>query len=347
MKKRPVFVIITLSLVLSLFTSGCGTKKASYVGRLFVDKSETAEGESQKAAEHKSLIAKYVRNSGEPYIAHDYMMEKGMTAKHLAEEWLDTDGKLRLPFDPDDIKEIDKNSYAETTAHERIFMVDGTEHYYIPDEVAVNASTEELADVFISYGYNGGLVPSMLFGRESLESIYEHNFVLLLSNSNALEESLRRNDFVKVYYEKYMTESENMPERYDGGNNRLYFVLSNKTETLDVIEVLLAQPESYEQLTKKQRESLVRRVLKREIKGEQGELLSRGGNSKYWTNFFTCIAGEAYLPADMAAIPDATLLVSKITGGIERDNNPWLKTISAMDFTEEEQKILEKYFVVK
>ena len=342
--KKFIFVIITFAITLSLFVSGCGTKKASYVGKLFGDKNAVAEGETQETPEHKSLIAKYVRKPGEPYTAHDYMLNRGMTAKHSAEEWLDADGKLKLPFAPDDIKVIDKNSYGETTIHQKIYMVDGTEHYYISDEIAAKATTEELVDVFISYGYNGGLKPP-IFGRNNLDSTYEYDFALLLSNSNALEETLRRDDFAEVYFEKYMTESEDMPEHYDGRDNLLYFVLSNKTETLNVVEVLLAQPESYEQLTKKQRETLVRRVLDREKQGEQGELLSMGGATKYWTPFFACIAGEMYLPSDMAAILDTAGGVTGITGAIERDKNPWLDTINSMDFTEEEQKILEKYFV--
>ncbi len=64
MKKRPIFVIITLALTLSFLTSGCGTKKTSYVGKLFGGENTSAEGEEQEAAEYKSLIEKYVRKSG-------------------------------------------------------------------------------------------------------------------------------------------------------------------------------------------------------------------------------------------------------------------------------------------
>ncbi|MDE6492825.1 MAG: hypothetical protein K2L37_06735 [Lactobacillus sp.] len=155
MKKRPIFRIITLSLALALLISGCGTKKTSYVGKLFGGENTSAEGEDQEAEKYKSLIEKYVRKSGEPYIAHDYMIKNDMTAKHSAEEWLDADGKLKLPFDPDDIKGTDTDVY-EGVTYELVFLNDGTENYYIPDEIAAKATTEELADVFISYGYNGG-----------------------------------------------------------------------------------------------------------------------------------------------------------------------------------------------
>ncbi len=273
------------------------------------------------------------------------MIKKDMTAKHSAEEWLDADGKLKLPFDPDDIKGTDTNVY-EGVTYELIFLNDGTEHYYIPDEVAAKATTEELANVFISYGYNGGSLPN-ISSWQMMDSYYEHDFALMLSNSNFLEESLRRQDFANVYFEKYMTESENMPEYYEGDNYQLYFVLSNKTYTLDAIEVLLAQPESYEQLTAEQRETLVRRVLEREKQGEEKKIFFLDKSIGYRTQFFYCIAGEMYLIPKMAAIPDNVGGLTGIKGAIERANNPWLKTISAMEFTEEEQKILEKYFVVK
>ena len=343
MKKRIVFVIVALAVASSLLTSGCGTKRASfsYVGKLFENENTAADGETQAAAEYKSLIEKYVSKPGEPYTAHNYMLKRDMTAQHSAEEWLDADGKLKLPFNPDDIKGTEMKG-----TYEVVFLIDGTENYYVPDEIASKATTEELAEVFISYGYNGGYKP-MVFGKFNYYRDYEHAFALLLCyGSNALEESLRREDFAKAYLEIYMAESENLPEKYEGENYPLYLELGDKTQTLDVIEVLLAQPEAYEQLTKKQREKLVRRVLEREKQGEEGKLFF-DDSEEYWTQFFACIAGEMYLPPDMAAIPDTTGGLTGITGAIERDNNPWLDTINRMKFTEEEQKILEKYFVLK
>lgn len=337
MKKITILGIIALVLIIAILESGCGTKKSSYVGKLLGSEDER---ETQEASEYRSLIEKYVSKAGEPYTAHDYMIKEKMTAKHSAEEWLDADGKLKLPFDPDDIKGRDTDVYDGVT-YDLVFLIDGTENYYIPDEVAAKASTEELADVFLSYSHNGGWMP-MVFGRYNLDSTYEHNFALLLSNSNALEESLKREDFAKVYFEIYMIESENIPKHYEGENNLLYIELLNKTNTLDLIEVLLAQPEAYEQLAKEQREMLIRRVLEREKQGEEGKLFS--DDSEYWTQFFACIAGEMYLPADMAAIPDTTGGLAGITGAIQKENNPWLDTINEMDLTEKEQNILDKYF---
>lgn len=341
MKKRFVFAIVALVLASSLLTSGCGTKRASfsYVGKLFENENTAAEGETKAEAEYKSLIEKYVSKPGEPYAAHNYMLKRDMKAKHSAEEWLDADGNLKLPFNPDDIKKTEMKGNLEMVS-----LIDGTENYYVPDEIAAKATTEALADIFLSYVYNGGYDP-WVSARYNCYYEYEHAFALLLCyGSNAFEESLRREDFAKAYLEIYMAESENMPEKYEGKNFPQYQELSNKTSALDVIEVLLAQPEAYEQLTNKQRETFVRRVLEREKQGGEGKLFFHDGE-KYWTRFFACIAGEMYLPADMAAIPDTTGGLKGITGAIERDNNPWLDTINRMKFTEEEQEILEKYFV--
>ena len=327
MKKRIVFVIFTLALFSFLLTSGCGTKRASYVGKLFKNEN-TATEEAKEAAEYKSLIEKYVSKSGEPYKAHDYMLKSAYTVKYSEEHWLDSDGKIRLPFNAGDI-----------AVTEQTLM----EYYYIPDDIAIKASTSELADIFINYGYNGGHIP-VVSSRQYICYDYEHDFDLMLTRSNALEESLRRQDFAKTYYEKYIAESDNMPEQYKEKNYSQYFELSNKTYTLDVIEVLLAQPEAYEQLADEQREMLIRRVMEREKQGEEGKLYFHH-SGEYWTQFFACIAGEMYLPADMAAIPDTTGGLKGITGAIKRDNNPWLDTINRMKFTEEEQEILEKYFV--
>ncbi|MBD5158131.1 MAG: hypothetical protein HDT13_10940 [Butyrivibrio sp.] len=343
MKKRIAFVIVALAVASSLLTSGCGTKKYSYVGKLFESENTAAEGETQEVAEYKSLIEKYVSKSGEPYMAHNYMLNKHISAEHTAEEWLGADGKIKLPFNPDDIKEMDTMVY-EGISYEVAYPVRAMENYYVPDEIAANATTEELAEIFISYGYNGGYT-TWVSARYNCYYEYEHQFAFLLSYSNALEESLRRSDFAKVYYEKYMAETENTPEKCERTDYPRYVELSRKTDTLDVIEVLLAQPEAYEQLTYKQRETLVRRVLEREKQGEEGKLFFRD-SEEYWTRFFACIAGELYLPADMAEIPVTNAgLKEGVAGAIERDNNPWLDTINRMKFTEEEQKILEKYFV--
>ena len=356
MKKGFIFGIIALAVLFSLLPSGCGTKKASYVGKSFESENKAAEGETKAEAEYKSLIEKYVSKPGESYMAHDYMLTNELESRYSAEAWTDDNGNLRLPFDPDDFKETESSVYEGKTYKHTVYTVYPAESYYIPDEVAANASTKELADVFMSYIYNGGAVPMALY-RPGVSSYYEQEFVNMLSRSNILEETLRRDDFAEAYYEIYMAESNAMPTQKDGEevfaddvqtdeSSKLCSATSNKICTLDVVEVMLAQPEAYEQLAQEHREALVRRVLEREKRGENGEIYISGGVSEsheYWTTFFACIAGELYLPAEMTE--GSNSFCNGITGDIDRYNNPWLDTINRMKFTEEEQKILEKYFV--
>lgn len=344
MKKRIVFVIIALAVTSSLLTSGCGTSKSSYAAGGSSSIEATEQNESNGVVIYKSLIDKYVGKDGTEYKAHAYMLKKSASNRYTAEEWTDSDGSLRLPFAPDAIKET--VTVAPFGEYKALDELTGLECFYVPDELAAKASTAELADIFMSYGYNSGIILALATRPDS--EYFEHEFEYDLSHCNALEESLRRNDFAGEYWERYMTETVNMPEYCEGmeeENFDLYSSGADKTRTLNMLEVLLAQPESYEQLTDEQRSALVRRVIEKEKMGEQGKLFY--SDAGYRSFFFACIAGELYLHADMAAIPDTTGGLTGITGAIERDNNPWLDTINRMDFTEEEQKILEKYFVLQ
>ena len=349
MKKGLYVRSIELAIALIILTSGCAVKSSS--GAVSVNETdsqfntidgEASEKETQELVKYKSLIEKYVGKSGTTYKANDYMLKKSVTNKYSSEEWLDSDGRLRLPFVPDDIKETDTSE--DFGDYRVLYESTGLACYYVPDELAAKASTGELADIFMSYGYNSGIILSLVTRPDYRE--FEHEFEYGLSHCNALEESLRRDDFAVEYFKRYMTESENIPEYYEGMAEEsfdLYSSGAHKTCTLNMLEVILAQPEAYAQLTNSQREALVRSVIEKEKLGEQGKLFY--SDTKYYrTFFFACIAGELYLPADMAEIPDTTGGLAGITGAIQCENNPWLEAIKAMDLTEEEQNILDKYF---
>lgn len=349
MRKRQICIGVLLVFIISLLASGCTVKSSSSAvgvnendSQINTVDGETSEKETQEMVRYKSLIEKYVGMSGTTYKAHDYMLKKPVTNKYSSEEWLDSDGRLRLPFVPDDIKETDTS---ETFGEYKVlYESTGLACYYVPDELAAKASTGELADIFMSYGYNSGIILSLVRQPDYRE--FEHEFEYGLSHCNALEESLRRDDFAVEYFKRYMTESENIPEYYEGMAEESFDLYSSgvhKTGTLNMLEVILAQPEAYAQLTDPQRETLVRRVIEKEKLGEQGKLFY--SDTKYYeTFFFACIAGELYLPADMAAISDITGGLSGVTGAIQCENSPWLDTIKAMDLTEDEQNILDKYF---
>lgn len=340
MKKRLLFVCIVIALASFFSIFGCTVKKSSNseggsetVSQSGSECDETQENGTQEKVNYKSLIEKYVGKAGTEYKAHTYMLKKSASSRYSAEEWIDSDGGLRLPFVPDDIKQtVTSATFGEYKALDEL---SGLECFYVPDELVAEVSTAELADVFMSYGYNSGIILALAPRPESAD--FEREFEYDLSHCNALEESLRRNDFAAEYLKIYMAES--FPEYYEGmeaENFGLYSSGANKTCTLNMLEVLLAQPEACEQLTDGQRLMLVKRVIEKEKLGEQGKLFYSDGGYGYRSFFFACITGELYLSGEMAYVPD-------IKGEIERQNNPWLAAIKEMDLTDEERKVTDKY----
>ncbi|MCM1307018.1 MAG: hypothetical protein NC223_00285 [Butyrivibrio sp.] len=341
MKKSLLFGIAALTLASVFMASGCAMKKSSNTSVKFT----VAENEEENA-KYKSLIEKYAGKQGEQYKVYDKMKHdaeygRPWTVRYSEEEWLDGDGRLIVPFDPEDFLKTEIQTYEETE-YQFVSLEGGGEHYYISDEIAAKASTDDLAEAFMSYAYNTAEPIPRVSGWFNHERDYEHAFAYALSLNNILEECLRRDDFAAAFFEIYMSESENMPEQCDE-SGIAYYKASNKIGTLDLLEVLLAQPEAYGQLIEEQRVELAERVLEREKQGEQGKIHYEQGD-EYRTYFFACIAGELYLSADMAAVPDTTGGLDGVTGAIRRNGNPWLDTLNAMDLNEEECRILGKYF---
>ena len=364
MKKRLIFKAMALSAALVLFTSGCAMKKSNYGGNEAntQNDSETTESETYKTVKYKSLIEKYVGKTGESYKAYDLMERhdkeyeeehnKIMPLIYSAEEWLDSEGNLRLPFEPRDLESSGTFDYHGIK--QEITGIDestGTVSYYIPDELAAKASTEKLVDVLWSYGCNVGWLMALRTPMNPI--LFEYEFNQNIAHSNALEESLRREDFAGEYMKKYMAETENMPEYHEGMEDEdfslfmAYMSGCRHTHTLDMLEVVLAQPEAYAQLTDGQRTELVKRVIERLKLGEQDKLCI--SSHEYNSLFFLCITGKCYLSGKSAYEPfdkgEAEWSIIPYTmGEIQWQDNPWLDAVKAMDFTEEEKEIIEKYF---
>ena len=310
---------IGLALALIILTSGCTVKSSS--GAVGVNENdsqintvdgETSEKETQELVKYRSLIEKYVGNAGERYKAYDEILKwddyyDTIACMRPADEWLDSDGKLKLPFDLEAVWNDGMTSYA---------------YFYVPDELAVKASTGELADICLLYSPMCNMVSPTLD--------IEYGFEGFLKKSNALEEALRRDDFAGEFLERYMTETENIPVYYEGMGKNEYSEGYNKILMLNAIEVILSQPEAYAQLTKEQSAIFVRRVIERQKKGNQGAFFYTPVRETYESFFLSCITGEYY--------------ISGFTGECIWENNPWLEAIKAMDLTEEEQNILDKYF---
>lgn len=300
MRKRQIYIGVLLVIAVSLLVSGCAMKKSSPVGEETESDSQIYEGsdEIQGIVKYKSLIDKYVGAAGMPYRAYDEILKwddnhDTIACMCPAEEWIDSEGKLSPPFDCDVIMQDGTTSYA---------------YFYVPDELAVKASTDELVDICLRYASTCPLF--------SFNDIEYAGFEFMMKRSNALEESLRRDDFADIYLDRYMTyvsDSHAIPKYYGDTNNK-YFAIE-KRNMLDFIGVILAQPESYEQLTEEQREMLIKKEIKR---------------APYESFFFACITGEYYM--------------SDKIGECIWGKNPWLEVIKTMDLTEDEQKIMDKYF---
>ena len=128
MKKRRIFKTMTLAAALVILSSGCGMKKSSYVmgGNKTNTRtdSETGEDETYEIVEYKSLIEKYVGKTGESYKSYDRMKchddnyeeehNKIMPLIYPADEWLDSEGNLRLPFAFSDLESIGTFDYHGT-----------------------------------------------------------------------------------------------------------------------------------------------------------------------------------------------------------------------------------------
>lgn len=303
MRKRQIYIGVLLVIAVSLLVSGCAMKKSSPVGEETESDSQIYEGsdEIQGIVKYKSLIDKYVGDAGMPYRAYGeilkwYDYHDTIACMCPAEEWLDSEGKLRLPFNYTDIRS------------------DGTvtsAYFYVPDELSVKASTGELADVSLLYASGCILL--------SFYDIEYSGFEFMVKNCNALEESLRRDDFAGEYLQRYLTymaDYNAVPKYYEYFDRNKEYSYA-RTAMLNFTGIILAQPESCEQLTKEQREILIREEIKRH-------------KSPYESFFFACITGEYYM--------------SDKSGECIWGKNPWLDVIKTMDLTEDEQKVIDKYF---
>ncbi|MCM1307020.1 MAG: hypothetical protein NC223_00295 [Butyrivibrio sp.] len=157
----------------------------------------------------------------------------------------------------------------------------------------------------------------------------EPDFEFFVRKSNALEECLRRNDFAAEYLEIYMAESENIPVYYEGMAESEYAAGNNKIKTLNAIELILAQPEAYEQLSEVNRATLVKRVIEREKNGNQGAFFYTPVKESYTSFFLSCITGDSY--------------ISGTTGECVWETNPWIKAVNEMELTEDERSVADKY----
>ncbi len=300
--KKIVPKAVFAALVLMFFVAGCTKRKASDVDTGIVSVPETAtqieeitESESVEPEEYMSLIEKYVGKPGTPYKAYDTILKFGIeNSMYPVEAWVDANGRLSLPFAPEDVMNDGTTSYA---------------CFYVPDELAAAASTSELVDICLTY-YNS---PMGLMTIPQLGSV-DFEFEWWLKHSNSMEESLRRDDFAVEYFERYMAEP--IPEGDESMDQDEISAVINRSSMIGVIEVILSQPEAYEQLTEEQRVMLVERVMEKAVMVDEGKLFFDFTTSVEYPYFFVCIT----------------------------EKNIWYDAINEMDWTEYERGIINKYF---
>lgn len=318
MKRKFLYRSIVLAIMLSLLLSGCGMRKSSSVvgdngNNPHTDalSDKASEEETKELEKYSSLIQKYVGKAGSRYKAYDEILKwddyyDTVACMIPSEKWLDSDGKLRVPFDIDTVMSDGQTAYA---------------YFYVPDELAVKASTGELVDICLLYA------PVCHMNTPTLD--IEYTFDYFLNKSNALEEALRRDDFAEEFFKRYMAESENIPVYREKMDENEYSEGSGKIMTLNAMELILSQPEAYEQLTEEQRVTLVKRIIEREKNGNQGAFFFTNASDNYKSFFLSCITGDEYISGN--------------TGECIWEVNPWIDAIRNMNLSDEERNVTECY----
>ena len=135
----------------------------------------------------------------------------------------------------------------------------------------------------------------------------------LLKDNNALEETLRRDDFATAYYDKYMeldypdyiSEEENSDE---------YWKRKSKYGMLTVAECILALPEACDSLSDEQRTNLVKKLIKEYQLSSEGKTISDSVAPGEYVRFFAWVV----------------------------EGNSWYYAINEMNLTDDEWKVIDR-----
>lgn len=287
---RVICVFMAVAIVL---LSGC-TKRGAAEGKTRHKNIYTKE-ECQKP--YGNVIEKCVGAKGTPYKAYDRLQTwisiGYQDARYSSDEWVDSEENIKLPFDKEELLK-DCNGG-------RMFFA-----YYVPDDVAAKASTKELVDICLDY-----------FDQDT--TFWEFDFTAaneiewLLKDNNALEETLRRDDFATAYYDKYMeldypdyiSEEENSDE---------YWKRKSKYGMLTVAECILVLPEACDSLSDEQRTNLVKKLIKEYQLSSEGKTISDSAAPGGYVRFFAWVV----------------------------EGNSWYYAINEMNLTDDEWKVIDR-----
>lgn len=295
MEKRIISIILIIAVIA---ITGCGRKGVA------TSEHKKIYTKEEMQTPYESAIEQCVGKEGEAYQAKK-MRDSVVSSEKVspfegysAKEWVDSEGHLKIPFDREEIlKDADMTRVA----------------YYIPDEAARNAKTDELIDVAFDY-------LNSAYSMNRFDYLASTELYFLVRDCNALEEALRRDDWAEVVYDYYMDAQQ--PEVI-GENDKEHTGRVYMANLLDIVEFLLAQPEACEQLSDEQKTLLIKKLVAEYPDKKSGKLMSGSTNGEY-VKFFTWVEeGNAWY----YAINDMTLTADE-----------WEVIDSMMGWNEEEQK---------
>ena len=133
MEKRIISIILIIAVIA---ITGCGRKGTA------TSEHKNIYTKEELQTPYESAVEQCVGKEGEAYKAKQ-MRDSVVSSEKVspfegysAKEWVDSEGHLKIPFDREEIlKDADMTRVA----------------YYIPDEAARNAKTDELIDVAFDY----------------------------------------------------------------------------------------------------------------------------------------------------------------------------------------------------
>ena len=293
MEKRIISIILIIAVIA---ITGCGRKGTATSEH----KNIYTKGELQTP--YESAIEQGVGKEGDSYQAKQ-MRDSVVSSEKVspfegysAKEWVDSEGRLKIPFDREEIlKDADTTRVA----------------YYIPDEAARSAKTDELIDVAFDY-------LNSAYSMNRFDYLTSTELYFLVRDSNALEEALRRDDWAEVVYNYYMDAQQ--PEVI-GKNDKEHTGRVYMANLLDIVEFLLAQPEACEQLSDEQKTLLIKKLVAEYSDKKSGKLMSGSTNGEY-VKFFTWIEeGNAWYYAinDMALTADEWEVIDSMVEWNEKE----------------------------
>ncbi|MDD6235553.1 MAG: hypothetical protein PUB17_10310 [Lachnospiraceae bacterium] len=284
MEKRIISIILIIAVIA---ITGCGRKGTA------TSEHKNIYTKEELQTPYESAIEQCVGKEGEAYQAkqmRDSVVSSEKVSpfeEYSAKEWVDSEGHLKIPFDREEIlKDADMTRVA----------------YYIPDEAAHSAKTNELIDVAFDY-------LNSAYSMNRFDYLASTELYFLVRDSNALEEALRRDDWAEVVYNYYMDAQQ--PEVI-GENDKEYTGRVYMANLLDIVEFLLAQPEACEQLSDEQKTLLIKKLVAEYSDKKSGKLMSGSTNGEY-VKFFTWI----------------------------EEGNAWYYAINDMAFTADEWKVID------